>query len=339
MKLTEIVDLQLDDYVGHTYGQTNQLKVIGWDGRQPDSAGKGKKLYVSFCSVCYLDPELFEDGIFKCSKSAISAGQIPCGCSKKPTWSESQLKVRVRRKAEERGYRFHGFAEQYNKALTKLVLECSLHGKWDTMQANNFLFGQSCPGCSIETRVSKLTTFNTYEDDQFIESFLNTGLYPLDTVFTRSNRLSGRGLPEYWNYFCYECCSPVETTAHHIREGRKACECSKFNPKQAYIKLLESDGLPVAIKYGIANTAANRVHRNCTYKVHNHSFWQFPDRDSCIKAEAKCDNSLVTRVVDKANMPDGYTETTYIESLDTIISIYRDYGGTVIKEFTNVFGT
>lgn len=337
MKYTDFDEIVVDKYSGYVFGPEDQLTVLGWVDKVFDNAGKHKKGYLCLCHLCEKDNELFGDGVFKSTKSAINAGQLPCGCSKKPTWSEVQLKIRLERKAAERGYQFLGFSEPYKKATTKLILSCPEHGIWNRMSAHAFLSNQSCPGCSNAKRKDSLIKHNTYSDEQFIESFIATGFYPEATVFTRSDKQGSRGRCETWKYFCSLCQSWAESTATGIKAGRKSCECSTYNPIQAYIKVLKSLGTPIALKYGIANKAANRVHRNCAYDIFNHSFWEFPSRKQTVEAERLCDIELATCVVNKQNMPDGYTETTHLNNLEAIICIYKDFGGVLIQEFDNVF--
>jgi len=336
MKLENLAELHTDDYVGYVYGPENQLEVFGWSGKQYDHRGKGKKLYLSHCKICAQDPELFGNAVFSCTKSAISAGQIPCGCSKKPVWTEAQLMIRVDREAIKRGYRFLGFSEPYNKATTKLILECPEHGVWTKMAANNFFMGQSCPCCSNRTRSEILTNHNILPDEYFINMFIGLKSHYYCIDFKRSGRISTRGRKEYWSYFCTKCEVTAEALASNIINGSLGCDCSRHSPTQGYIKILEDSGLPIAIKFGIANTADKRKHRNCIFDIKNHSYWNFPDKVSCRKAEKVCLERLPTSVINKQEMPDGYTETTYVNKLQDIIDIYKSFGGEISEEFSYV---
>jgi hypothetical protein len=43
-----------------------------------------------------------------------------------------------------------------------------------------------------------------------------------------------------------------------------------------------------------------------------------------------CKKELETGIIPKQELPDGYTETTYIYNLDKIKQIYMEYGGVEI---------
>jgi len=315
-------EIYTDDYVGTKYGEGERLEVIGWVDRKV-----GRKYYVSMCSICSKDPELFGDGVFICPKNNIVKGQIPCGCSIRPLWTKGQLEIRLSRKASDQGYKFLSLLEPYTGATTKIQSFCSSHGIWQGMNANAFLSGQRCPGCAIETRVKKLSDHNSYDDEEYIKLFFESGQYHEDTIFKRSSRVSSKGRTDYWEFTCVECSTKCEATGTSLKNGQKGCGCSFYNPKQAYIRMLKDGETPIALKYGISKIASNRWYGECKLEVKDHSVWEFPDRLSCITAERFCDENLQTRVVDRQLMPDGFTETTYINNLDKIIEIYKSFGG------------
>lgn len=54
---------------------------------------------------------------------------------------------------------------------------------------------------------------------------------------------------------------------------------------------------------------------------------EFPDKQSCLKAERECLQELDCGVLSREEMPDGYTETTDASNLVKIENIYRRNGG------------
>lgn len=97
MNLEDLIDpkygLQQDEWslTAPRFGEEGQLQVIGWSGRQ-----RTHKLYILKCVKCLQDSELFGNGLFKCSKSNLIKGQIPCGCGKS-RWTELQKTIIARR--------------------------------------------------------------------------------------------------------------------------------------------------------------------------------------------------------------------------------------------------
>lgn len=327
MYYSDFDKIEIDEFVGTRFGKENQLEVIGWSGKRYDSFGKSKKLYIVKCQVCLLDAELFGDGLFSTTKTNIVSAQTPCGCSKKPIWTKEQLEIRLKRKAESQGYIFRKLLDPYKKATTKILATCPIHGDWYNMNANAFLSGQQCPGCANEERVRKLSQHNSFEDSEFISAFLASGKFNLQTVFSRSDRKQSNGKTNYWKYTCLDCGLECETLATHLKMGQKSCDCAAHKQKQAYVRILKDGQTPIAIKYGIATNTQSRWYRECKLDIEEHSVWEFSDRVSCLKAERFCDETLQTRVVDRQLMPDGFTETTYINNLDKIIEIYKSFGG------------
>lgn len=333
MRYADFQAPEVDNFSESSFGKVGQITVLGWVDKKFDSFGKHKKIYLCLCSECSQDPELFGDGVFISSKSNLVKGQIPCGCSKKPTWSKEQLEIRLQRKVDLTNYKFIGLVDSYRKATTKVLLECTIHGVWDSTQANAVMIGNfSCPSCTNIKRIEILAKHNKYEDQKFIDSFYNSGVFSTETIFTRSSKLDKKGREIYWEYTCQTCKVLCCSTASHIKKGRKSCECTKFNPKQAYIKIILDNNTPLALKYGVANLASNRLYRNCVWDVKHHSTWIFNNRSDCLKAERYCKDNLVSKVIPKNEMPDGYTETTSINNIEKIIDIYKSFGGTLMKD-------
>lgn len=121
-----------------------------------------------------------------------------------------------------------------------------------------------------------------------------------------------------------------DTIKNLVATGRVTCQlCNRetHNAKQAYIHLVAGGR---SLKFGIALDAAHRIkdqNKRNKLKCDPYGVWVFPDRDSCRAAEREILSRLECATETKEDMQDGYTETTRINNLDAVVSIYRSYGG------------
>lgn len=98
------------------------------------------------CSICSKDVELFPDG-FRSTKDCLIRGQVPCKCSNKFKWKESQYKVLVNRGCTKHNYKFLGWSGEFVGVRTKLHLHNLGNGNnWNTATVDSFLnHGSGCP--------------------------------------------------------------------------------------------------------------------------------------------------------------------------------------------------
>lgn len=301
------------------FGDEGQLQVIGWSMWTRNS----HKLYILKCEKCSKDTELFGEGYFKSQKSSISkAGQIPCGCSKNPKWTEDQYRVFCSRKAKELDYTFLGFEGEWKGAYTRTQMFCKHHGIWNTTAIHDLINkGVGCSACNGGVPKS---------EDIMIKSFLDSGSFPLDTKFWRSGRKNNEGVKVYWAYTCSVCKEEGEAQSSDLQRGVRSCACSQNRQKECYINLVMDGNLEVALKFGIAKNSIRRAKEQNSQSVYNvvqHSIYEFPSVASCKKAERECKKELECGVVLKRDMPDGYSETTYPYNIEKIKRIYEKHGG------------
>lgn len=225
-------ELEQDDFSlsRSTFGKDNQLMVIGWTG-----VLRNHKYYVVKCSECSKDSELFGDGIFRIFKDNLKVGNLPCGCALNPKWTEDQYKIRANSTCKEKGYIFHGFAEEFKGTMTKLKLECPKHGIWSTNCLMHLLNkGSGCPSCHIEN----LKMYNiTRSSISTPLKFMSTGKFKEGTKFWRSEKIGQKGNLPYWFSSCPICsndeyvknglCSGVfESHRGELLKGCMPCRCS-----------------------------------------------------------------------------------------------------------------
>lgn len=305
---------------GKVFGNEGQLKVLG---RMVGSSNKSVLLLVG-CEVCAKDSELFGNGIFKVYFHNLKKGAIPCGCSSLYYWSEDQYKTLVKRKAMQRGWEFIRWAGDYKKSLTKLCLQCPKHGMWESTNIQAFLTqGHGCSECF------KKNTFlaNSKPDEEMIASFKRSGNFE-NTTFSRSKT------PKKWDALCSDCGVSYSSHYANLQRGAIGCNCVLQNQKFAYTAYVKDSNEVVAVKFGIATSVKSRLskqNKSSPYDVQVAEAWMFPDRYSCVQAEKECKVSLDTGVLSKADYLDGYTETTYVYNLPTILEIYKKHGGSLYE--------
>lgn len=312
------------------FGSEGQLEVVGWGGERP----KGyNKFYILKCRICCMDSELFGEGYFKSIKSGLTDGQIPCGCGR-TKWSQEQYIVLCSRKAREVGHTFLGFAGEWKGYATKIKMSCEVHGEWSTGSINALLNAdQGCPMCGIITTAS----LKIKPDEVMRTSFISSGGFHPDTKFWRSDRVNAQGCKVYWFMSCPDCGETGEAVSPSLQQGQRPCACSKHRQQEGYINLVMDGVDTVAIKFGIANSSKSRVksqNRQSAYEIRKHRVYRFPSVTSCKKAEKDCKQEFDCGVVLRRDMPDGYTETTWLYNLERVIEIYERNGGVKVDEPT-----
>lgn len=331
MNLEDVIDpkygLQQDEWSlsRPRFGNEGQLEVVGWSGKY-----QRNKKYIVKCSVCSNDLDLFGEGYFNCTKRDLARGVVPCGCSKLTKWTREQYEVLCKRKSKELHYEFLGFCDNWRGNCTKLLLSCGKHGNWNTGSIATLLKGVGCPECKNELTGKR----RLKSDEEMIKSFLSSGGFYKETKFWRSDRVDTQGNKTYWFMECSVCGCTGEAHSGNLQRGDRVCCCSKHRQKEAYIGLIFDEKFPIGIKFGIANNSMSRVkkqNRSSRFDITIHSIFIFQDRGSCLNAENECKKSLECGVIAKSDMPDGYTETTWVYNLDKVIEIYERNGGIRIE--------
>lgn len=338
MRLIELIDrdygLRQDDWSkqGVTCGNKGQLTVIGYSGRT--NSGSHKK-YLVRCSICCQDEELFGDGVFADTKYHLLSGRTPCGCSRITFWTEDQYKILCRRACDSLGNTFIGWEGEFKGcAKTKVIQECKNHGVWNTGTINNLTSKNSnrgCPRCRIVLLNEGSIKSSTKEDSSHIKDFMDTGKFPKGTTFTRMWDLPDTyGRITNWKVGCPVCNTSVVSNVSNLKRGNIGCDCNKRDSKTAYVNIIEDNGVPVALKFGITSNINSRIYsqsRCSAYFIYNLRTFNFPNSQSCREAERACKKMFVCGILPKDEFPDGYTETTYLYNLDAIIQVFELHGG------------
>lgn len=304
-----------------TFGDMHQLTVIGWSGKN----AKGEKFYIVKCSECCKDSQVFGEGYFRSRKPDLKTC-IPCGCSKSPKLTKEQHLILCTRAAAKLGHTFVGFAGDWcgvSKTKTKLI--CGIHGQWETTTVGSLYAGRSCKRCAN----NDLSVIKRKADHEMTTSFLASGAFHPETEFTRTTKKSKTGDLE-WSITCPVCGATWKSVAYNLQNGKIGCDCSPYRPKECYINMVKDTPDIIAIKFGVSKMSKRRAKQQnskSVFLIENYAVYKFPDVDSCKSAENECLLELECGVISQRDMPDGYTETTWVYNLDKIQAIYEKHGG------------
>ncbi|QDP50230.1 MAG: putative endonuclease [Prokaryotic dsDNA virus sp.] len=175
------------------------------------------------------------------------------------------------------------------------------------------------------------------QEARTVAKFHNTGAFHEDTSFTLTQRRSPRGTRLFWDVICGGCGESYNRECGRLLQGLLGCSCrvSNYTEKTtAYINFIMEGKSPVALKLGITGNYKKRLrdlNRRSVYEVSSGFLYTFPSPTLCRNAEKECLTNLSCGVLTKEEMPDGYTETTWVYNLEKIISIYEKYGGVRIE--------
>lgn len=311
-------DLVKDDLYGYTLPKNNSCKVVGQHGKS-----RSNKYYYVKCNTCAADPELYGDGIFRIVKTNLMSGRVPCGCSGKHVRSEAQILLMVERSLASTGQIFKGWIGEFTGTDSRCVIECPDHGQYNSAQVSSFArLNNGCRQCFYERL--------KIDEEEWTEAFMSSGSFKAGTRFWRSDNKNASGWKTNFFIECGACKEVYERTSSALKEGNVPCSCGPNKQNFAYINLLSDGSVPIAIKFGISSKPDVRLAQQniqCIFDMTEFAHWKFDETTKCREAETLCKNLLQTKVLSREEMPDGWTETTYISNIDKIIEIYESLGG------------
>lgn len=121
---------------------------------------------------------------------------------------------------------------------------------------------------------------------------------------------------------------------HYLHSDCGCPQCSNHSQKECYINGIYKENSLIALKFGIAknsNLRASKQNTYTEYTVKNINVWTFPTVKSCKEAEKFVKSSIICGTLSKDEFKDGYTETTSVDNMPKIISIFELYGGVLHK--------
>lgn len=217
--------------IGNTFGKDGHLSVVSRGSKDCGS----HKSYIVKCNICAKSPELFGKAEFDVLLCNLQAGQVPCGCSKFPKWTEEQRLAQINVMCKEKEYEFRGYVDDGASGhYRKLKLYCKKHNNtWDTTNLKTFLKGTGCRKCTTDKL--KENYLSSFLED--VEKFKNSGNYCEGTIFERLTNGSDSEV-EFWKIFCPICneddysrkggfSSWFKISKGNIHAGRVPCRCCK----------------------------------------------------------------------------------------------------------------
>ena len=332
MNYSDFPDMQQDEFCGSVFGEGGHLTVVGWSVRRGNP-----KLYLVKCSVCEQDKELFGDGVFQIRKAELLRGVLPCGCSINRRWTPHQYGILLTREPHLEKYTIpkEQFLREKLRNKDKIQVVCIDHGVFSSSLTNLLHNKTGCPVCSLEVTSIRLRSYPkvSLPVETHIQDFFKSGVFHPDTIFSKNiERKSAEGYSVFFDVTCGACGWVYTSRYASLKLGKRGCSCSRsrHDQTQAYIHSVVDSGWDVCLKFGIARDATKRhkqQQRKSALDILPLKVYNFPTTAQCRAAERECLNTLDCGTVSKRDMPDGYTETTYLRNLDAIIAIYKKHGG------------
>lgn len=185
----------------------------------------------------------------------------------------------------------------------------------------NFMVGKVCCGCN------PVRKWTDHEYKVLVSRAFKGHPFSLKGII-RVNKKATQGV------FTCELHGDWQNSLNNVINGSQKCPaCSVAMQDYAYVNMVE--GTP-ALKFGIAKDPAVRLTKLSKESPHNILplyVFKFPTVGECKAAERQCKNTLECSVLSKADMPDGWTETTWSYNLDKIIEIFKKFGGIEVKDY------
>ena len=185
---------------------------------------KRPRKFITVCSICSEDVELFPYGSLVTTKGRLDEGKMPCNCTKIGKWSEDQLLVLLKRILKNKGYDFLGYAEDYKGKNTKIRLYSPKYQVcWDYSKIVHFINEPYKDWLSFPC---KNTMGKDYSDKikeyKSIQMFYtNYELVPLNWMYLNmSNHMKYR-----WN--CSLCGEYGFIFDSQLQKGEIPCSCNE----------------------------------------------------------------------------------------------------------------
>lgn len=265
---------------------------------------------------------LVEDhGVFSISPTHHLSGK---GCPKCRPYLISVSKRMSPTEFLEKAKEVHGdrysYIDEYMDGHTKIKILCNKHNKVFTQRPYSHLQGQGCPICGRESVINTITK----DVSDFIISAkkIHGDKYDYNHVEYVNSKVGVTIICDKHGAF-------TQTPNNHLRgAGCRLCRSSGYSlAKTGYFYILKVT--ENVIKFGITTDIIPRLRslnsKSC-YDIQLLYLFEFKDGGIPPRIESEVKRSLpVKGVVAKADMADGYSETTYTSYISTILSIVENF--------------
>lgn len=224
--------------------------------------------------------------------------------------------------------KYLGFAidtsDEWKGAHTKLVLECSKHGVYDTCSYNNFAKGRRCRLCRIEQQ----TLEQTMTKEMFIERGIS--IHGENYDYKDVNYVNAHIKVQLT---CNKCGTEFKIApAKHLlgQECRRCCKFGGFDytkPGYFYVQKLTNDNEEY-YKFGITYDVEKRMsQQKCGSKFSHELIYSeyFEDGKDAVLLESQIKNTFNCSVLKKDDLPDGYTETVNSSDIDVLMEMINSF--------------
>lgn len=207
----------------------------------------------------------------------------------------------------------------YRNLDEKIELTCKTHGNFKIL-ARHFINGIGCPKCGILRNTIRRSKNQDYYIPLFLEVHGDTYCYS-KTSFDKSK--------EKFLVTCIEHGDFESSVWNHLK-GQGCPKCSvrnsanRDNPCSLYIMSVGKD----FIKVGISNSVDRRLSElkdGSVYEINKIIQYDFLIGHDAVILEKILLGEYDFGVIEKSSLSSGYTEVTYRENYENIISLIEDY--------------
>lgn len=271
---------------------------------------------------------MFPAGYFKSLKRDLITGSKPCGCALNPKWNKDQFLILAKRAAKDR-FIVHGFSEEFYGQKTKLRLECFEHGHiWNASLHSVINMRKRCPMCANMERSRQKRYCEHKVLDRCALICEEVGYEFIGFVNGYENKRSK------FTYICTIHGEQSATYHNFVTIGSRCGGCSKSGydtSKGGYLYVILWTGEDNSfIKFGITNKpVVSRIKQLSRYtkyvpKLIWEQFFDDGREPKAIESAIK-KSGISTKVVEKEDFPDGFTETTYTDNIDKLEELILSY--------------